>query len=101
LAGTEDGKQTVMLDIRQLVPLFLMNYKFGEQSFLKFKLGDAWVKGRALYELYTRVEGDVDAFANGVEETVSEFHDRRKQTMVDIECGSYGWHIELGFRLVS
>jgi len=47
LAGTEDGKQTVMLDIRQLVPLFLMNYKFGEQSFVKFKLGDSWVKGRA------------------------------------------------------
>jgi hypothetical protein len=21
--------------------------------------------------------------------------------MVDIECGSYRWHIELGFRLVS
>jgi hypothetical protein len=72
-----------MLEIRQLVPLFLMDYKFGEQSFLGFKLGDSWLKGRAKYELYTQVEGDVDAFvANGVEKTVSEFHDRRKQGLI-------------------
>jgi hypothetical protein len=55
-----------------------MDYKFGKQSFLGFKLRDSWLKGRAKYELYTEVEGDVDAFANGVEKTVSEFHDRRK-----------------------
>ena len=71
-----------MLEIRQLVPLFLMDYKFGEQSFLGFKLRDSWLKGRAKYELYTQVEGDVDAFANGVEKTVSEFHDRRKQGLI-------------------
>jgi aarF domain-containing kinase len=34
---------------------------------------------RAKYERCTQVEGGVDAFANGVEEIVSEFHDRRKQ----------------------
>jgi len=59
-----------------------MDYKFGEQSFLGFELRDSWLKGRAKYELYTQVEGDVDAFANGVEKTVSEFHDRRKQGLI-------------------
>jgi len=34
---------------------------------------------RAKYERCTQVEGGVDAFANGVEDIVSEFHDRRKQ----------------------
>jgi aarF domain-containing kinase len=34
---------------------------------------------RAKYERCSEVEGGVDAFASGVEEIVSEFHDRRKQ----------------------
>lgn len=34
---------------------------------------------RAKYERCSKVEGGVDAFANGVEEIVSEFHDRRRQ----------------------
>jgi hypothetical protein len=49
---------------------------------LVFELRDSWLKGRAKYELYTQVEGDVDAFANGVEKTVSAFHDRRKQGFI-------------------
>jgi hypothetical protein len=36
---------------------------------------------RANYEHYTQVEGNVDAFANA-EETVSAFHDRRKQGLI-------------------
>jgi hypothetical protein len=37
---------------------------------------------RAKYEYYTQVEGNVDAFANRVEETVSEFHSRCKQGLI-------------------
>jgi hypothetical protein len=37
---------------------------------------------RAKYEHYTQVEGDIDAFANRVEETMSEIHDRHQQGLI-------------------
>jgi aarF domain-containing kinase len=45
---------------------------------------------RAKYERCSQVEGGVDAFAKGVEEIVSEFHDRRKQglTLGAVRIGS-------------
>lgn len=45
---------------------------------------------RAKYERCSQVEGGVDAFAKGVEDIVSEFHDRRKQglTLGAVRIGS-------------
>jgi hypothetical protein len=80
LAGTEDGKQAMLLEIRLLVPLFLMDGQIRRAVILGIEIGRLMVE-RAKYEHYTQVEGDVDAFANRVEER-SEFHDRRQQGLI-------------------
>jgi aarF domain-containing kinase len=45
---------------------------------------------RAKYERCSQVEGGVDAFAKGIDELVSEFHDRRKEglTLGAVRIGS-------------
>ena len=45
---------------------------------------------RAKYERCSQVTGGVDAFAKGVEDIVSEFHDRRKEglTLGAVRIGS-------------
>jgi len=45
---------------------------------------------RAKYERCSQVEGGIDAFASGVEELVSEFHDRRREglTLGSVRIGS-------------
>jgi aarF domain-containing kinase len=45
---------------------------------------------RAKHERCSQMEGGVDAFANGIAEIVSEFHDRRKQglTLGSVRIGS-------------
>jgi hypothetical protein len=101
LAGTEDGKQNVMLEIRQLVPLFLMDCQIRWAVILAIQTGRLVVERQsqvwALYSGWGRCRCLCCEWSR--EDCV--WVSRQTQIRIDIECSSYWWHIELGFRLVS